>query len=255
MSRGVLLDPATGRPVSRAPVAGPVRTPVGADARSVLLERMRLDGRFKRVVHFLDRAAEDVHLPGREPVTAADGLYYRDTRAPFMVADQTAITGTSEALLWPAYFTSLVASYFTVGKMVRLTAWGKLTTAGASPGTVTFTVRYGTTTGGTSLGASAASPTFAVSQTNITWGLVVDVVCRATGSGTSGSLLAFGQWFTTPATFATTAGLVAGLCIPASAPAAAGVDTTSAQGIIVDATLGSASDSMTCMYLAFEALN
>ena len=233
--------------------------PVKFDPRSLLGRKSQEDPRFTRVVQFLERDSEEWNKALSEGVpyagpTNADGLYYVDSRQPFMIADQTAVTGTSEALLWPANFTSLVANYFTVGKMVQITAAGKITTAGASPGNITLTCRYGTTTGGTSLAASAATA-LATSKTNITWWSNIYVVCRATGSGSGGSLLAWGNFMYdgAGAVFSTAANNPLG--IPASAPAAVGVDTTSAQGIILDATLGSASDSMTVQFLQFAALN
>lgn len=213
-----------------------------------------------RVVQFLERDSKEWNdaleagVPYAGP-TNADGLYYSDTRQPFMIADQTQITGTSEALIWPANFTSLVANYFTVGKMVYINAAGKITTAASTPGNLTLTARYGTTTGGTSIAASAATA-LTTSKTNITWQAELWVCCRATGSGTSGSLICYGRFFTDGAgNIFSTAGN-APLFFPATAPGTAtGVDTTSAQGIILDATLGSASDLMTCSYLQFMALN
>lgn len=233
--------------------------PVRFDPRTLLGRKSQEDPRFVRVVQFLERDSEEWNkaleagIPYAGP-TNADGLYYQDTRQPFMIADQTAVTGTGEALLWPANYTSLVANYFTVGKMVQINVAGKITTAASSPGNLTLTARYGTTTGGTSLAASAATA-LNTSKTNITWWSQLYVVCRATGSGTSGSLLAWGNFSYdgAGAVFSTAANNPMG--IPATAPAAVGVDTTSAQGIILDATLGSASDSMTVQYLTFAALN
>lgn len=231
----------------------PKRHYVGTDPRSVLLERARRDERFLSVVQFLDREAE-MRAGNSLPPTAADGNFYVDSRTPFLVADQTPVTGTGEALLWPFHYTALPADYFWAGKMVQITAMGKITTAASSPGNLTLTIRYGTTTGGTSLAASGATA-LGTSKTNITWQAEVWVACRATGAGTAGSLIAFGafSYDGAGAVFSTAANNP--MMVPNSAPAAVGVDTTTAQGIILDATLGSASDSMTVQFLQFAALN
>lgn len=223
---------------------------VADDPRLSLLERAEIDSRFNRVVYFLDKAGNEA--PGEE-ILNADGLYYRDAKSPFMVADQTAITGTSEALMWPSLFSLLPANYFGIaGKMLKITAYGKITTASSSQGNITLTVRYGTSTGGTSIGASTATALVA-SGTNIPWRLEAYVVCRApstTGASTA-SLFAMGKWETTTAIVASPSTIF----IPGSAPAATTVDGTIAAGIVVGCTMGSASDSLTTQILAFEALN
>lgn len=240
--RGILLDPKTGRPQDEFSIV---------EQNAALAAAAERDGRFKRVVRFLERGQELGEVGPR----MVGGTAWRDyvPGCEYMIASQSPVAGTAEALLWPAPFTFIPAGFLQPGKALHLTVWGKLTTAGASPGTLTLTARYGTTTGGTSLGASAASPTFATTQTNITWRAELDLYCQA--AGTSGSAVLFGKWETTPATFATTAGMVAGLLIPASAPAATTIDTTTAQGLLLDATLGSASDNMTVMGLTFESVN
>jgi len=78
----------------------------------------------------------------------ADGLFYRDTRQPFVVADLTGVTLlTTQLQLWAVGVTSptiLPANYWYVGKTVKLTANLKWTpvananaiTLGMSCGTV-----------------------------------------------------------------------------------------------------------------------
>jgi hypothetical protein len=242
VARGaVLLDPATGLPAD------------GLFGVSELVRaRAATDQRFLSVVHFLERGKQAERELGLNVPVAADGLFYRDMRSPFMVTDQTAITGTSEALMWPAAFSSLVANYFIVGKKMKITARGKVTSAASTPGSLTLTARFGTTTSGTSLAASAATA-LAASKTNITWILELWATCRAVGS--SGSLIAEGRFMYdgAGALFSTAANNP--LLFPASAAAAATVDTTVAAGLVVGCTLGSASDSLTVQELEVEALN
>lgn len=234
--RGVLLDPKTGRP-----------EPAGM--ADLLSQRAETDERFRQIVQFLDRDKELRQGIGLNRPMAADGLFYRDSRPPFMIADQTAITGTTEALAWPATYSSLPANYFgQPGKAIKFTAYGKITTAGASQGNITITVRYGTTTGGTSLGASTATALVA-SATNIPWRIEFYVYCRAIG--TSGALMMMGKWESTSAVIASPSTLF----MPASAPAQTTVDTTTAQGIVVGITMGSASDTLATQVLDIESLN
>lgn len=230
--RGVVLDPKTGRP----------------EARSLLAERALADKRFHTVLDNLERAQQLDQELGLNQIRAADGNYYHDSRPPFYVVDMTAITGTTEALLWPAGFSLIPAGYFAVGKMIRIFAYGRITTAGATPGNITLTTRYGTTTGGTSLGATTATALIA-SATNIPWRYEALIVCRAVGP--TGSLLIQGKWETTSAVIASPSTLF----LPASAPAAVTVDTTVSSGIVVGATLGSASDTMQTHNLVVESLN
>lgn len=225
---------------------------VGTDPRSVLLERARRDERMLSVVTFLDREAE-LRAGGQLPPTAADGNFFVDSRTPFMTADQTQITGTGEALLWPLQYSMLPADYFWIGKMVYFMASGKMSSASSTPGNLTLTMRYGTTTGGTAIATSAATA-FATSKSNINFIVEGWVVCR--GVGTSGSVAATGRFMFDGAggLFSTTSQNP--LLFPATSPGAGvTIDTTTAQGIVLGVTMGSASDLATCSYLQFQALN
>lgn len=236
--RGVVLDPRTGRPEGE-----------GLSVDEMLDQRAKNDARFHSIIRFLEQSEDAERELGLNKPIAADGIFYRDTRPPFMIADQTAITGTSEALAWPSAYSSLPANYFAQpGKGLKVLAMGKITTPASSQGNITVTVRYGTTTGGTSLGASTATALVA-SATNIPWRMEFYVWCRTIGS--SGSLFMMGKFETTTAVIASPSTIF----FPASAPAAVTVDTTAAQGIVVGITMGSASDSLTTQMLDLESLN
>ena len=75
----------------------------------------------------------------------ADGIFYVDSRQPFLVADQSSVTLTTTAkTLWAVGASSptiLPANYWTVGKTLRLTAFLKWTTGTA--GNITFGMNYG----------------------------------------------------------------------------------------------------------------
>lgn len=180
-------------------------------------------------------------------IPQASRQYFNEVIAPVMTSDVTAITGTAEALMWPASpWSPLAANVLQVGQAFRIMAGGVLTTPGSTPGTMTITPRFGTSTSGTTLGASVASPTLIVSLTNVPWQLVAVFVCRSIGASGSGVLT--GQ-FQSQATGAAPSGvLVFGGTV-------ATIDTTAAAGLVFGATMGSASDSLTTRYVTLEALN
>lgn len=76
----------------------------------------------------------------------ADGIFYRDTRQPFSVADLTGTTlTTTQKMLWAtgaASPTILPANYWTLGKTVKLTANIKWT-AVANTNALTMGMAYG----------------------------------------------------------------------------------------------------------------
>lgn len=237
--RGILLDPKTGRPQDEFSIV---------DQNAALAAAAERDGRFRRVIRFLEQGQE----LGEDGPKMVGGVAWRDyvPGCEYMVAAPTAITGTAEALLWPAPYTFIPAGFLQPGKMLHLSAWGRMTTAGSTPGNLTLTGRYGTTTGGTSLGASAASALVAA-QTNITWRAELDLTCYT--PGTAGTVQFFGMFYVGLTTGVLSAG--SPIMVPASAPATTAIDTTTAQGLLLDATLGAAGDTMQTMFLAFESVN
>lgn len=183
----------------------------------------------------------------------ADGLFYNDTRAPHMVADLSAVTlATTDKALYPAAnFPILGSNYFWVGKKIKIRLFGKITT-GTTPGNGTWDVYWGTgaDANGTIL-ASSAALTLLASQTNLSWFAEFTIHCRALGSGSAGSLFAWGQGYFN------TAVVAAGDWIaPTSAAAAVGVDTTAANIISVQfKRSGSTAETMTVQDLDAVAMN
>lgn len=174
--------------------------------------------------------------------------YFNEVLAPIMEADQTAVTGTAAAPVWnPSPWTAFVANQLQPGQIYRLFASGVMSTAASTPGTLLLAPYFSqsnTAGAGTALGASATSPTLTASKTNVPWFLEALLQCRNIGS--SGSAVLNGVFHCDQA--GVTTPLVFG------GPATT-VDTTSAQGIRFDVTLGSATDSMTTRMVVVEALN
>jgi hypothetical protein len=87
------------------------------------------------------------------------------------VAAQTDVTGgTTITALWDAAnLTPLAAGSVFAGQIFEVAAFGICTTAVTAAQTATFTPFFGTTTGGTNLGASIAAPLEAKVFTNTMW--------------------------------------------------------------------------------------
>lgn len=182
----------------------------------------------------------------------ADGIFYRDTRGPVIVVDETGITlATTQKALWPYARTLLPANYWTVGKTVKLTAFGKATTDGTA-GNYVFEVAYGASDAPAGVLAAGATVAGTTSQTNISWRAEAWVTCRTIGA--TGSLMAHGAW--TPAV-AVLASTLQPYTLPASAPAAVTVDTTVGTNSLVFALQRSGAGvwTATTTGLYLEALN
>lgn len=184
----------------------------------------------------------------------ADGLFYRDSRTPFLSADVAAVTlsTTDKALVPLANLPILGSNYFSfIGKAVCIKMFGRITTA-ATPGNGTFDIYWGSGVDATgTIIASSAAFALTLSQTNLSWELEFIVRCRAMGA--SGSLFVTGM-----ASF--NVGVVAGslqpILIPASAPAAVTADLTAANVISPQfKRSGSTAETMQVHDFLFEALN
>jgi hypothetical protein len=101
------------------------------------------------------------------------------------------ITAT-ETALWPAATYSPLAANMQVPKAFKVIAFGQQTTA-ATPGTMTFTPRIGTTNGGSTLGASTATAQTA-SETTTDWMLEGALIIRAIGAAGASNAAAKGMF-------------------------------------------------------------
>jgi hypothetical protein len=194
-----------------------------------------------------DRDAEPIY----EITGGADGIFYRDLREPHIVVDESAITlATTQKALWAYPRTVLPANYWRVGKVVKLTAFGKATTDGTA-GNYVFGLGYGSSDAPavTIVGASVAGT---VSQTNITWVAEAYMECRAIG--TSGTARLWGRWMPAVALLAST---LQPYLFPGSAPADSTIDTTVGTNSPVFELQRSGAGvwTATTTNLLFEALN
>ncbi len=168
------------------------------------------------------------------------------------LANQAAVAGTAEAALWPvAQYTGFGANTLRAGQLWHLTAYGIMTTAGSSQGNITLTPRYGTTSGGVALGASAATA-LAASASNVAWRLEYDFDIRTVGLAGTNSTIVGNGWFGTTVAAITAA---TGNVVFFGSTASVSVDLSIAAGFYMGVTLGSASDTMTTMSVRLESLN
>lgn len=180
-----------------------------------------------------------------------DGPFYRDLRMPHIVVDEAAITlASTQKALWVPSRTILPSNYWWVGKLVKITAFGKMTTA-ATPGNLTAAIAYGAGDAPTPIVTGVARALVA-SQTNITWWMQGYIECRSIGA--TGTLRMWGKFEADLAVQLSTAGPT---LIPGSAPADTTVDTTVGTNAITfqAARSGSTAETMTTTNLYFEALN
>jgi hypothetical protein len=185
----------------------------------------------------------------------ADGLFYQDTREPFVTVPPAAVTlaTTAKALYTPSQFPVLGGNYFArVGKKLRVRAFGQITTV-LTPGNGSFDIYYGTgvDANGVIL-ASSAALALSASQTNLAWTLDITVTCRTTGS--AGTLFCTGWAKFNNAVLAST---LQPMLIPASAPVVSGaVDLTAALIVSVQfKRSGSTVETMQVLEMEVTALN
>jgi hypothetical protein len=225
------------------------------DPQYEILKRAEEDPRVLRAVTFLEAGAWAELGVGPDPI-AADGINYRDTREPIIMASQTAITlAATDKILYPGNMTALVANYLgKPGKKIKLTVNGAMTT-GATPGNLGLELYYGTADAATTLLASSSAPALTASRTSMS--CVIEAYLRSQGGGATPTTTAVYAW--AKATFgqASTNDLLATptILVPASVPATVNVDSTLAGGFCAQIKRsGSTAETFTTWDLIFEAL-
>lgn len=153
----------------------------------------------------------------------------------------TSVIPAARKITLPAYF------FDRVGKRVRIRAAGRIGTKSATPGTITWIVRFGSV----DVFNGGASGTVVTSRTNDTWLLDITLRCESIGSGTSATMLGTGKFetvalsSTTPVQF-----------LPATAPAAGtGFDSTASQTVdlLVQWSVSDATNTITCHQFEVES--
>lgn len=177
------------------------------------------------------------------------------------IVDGATISNTlTETIVAPDF--SIPAFWMIPGRVLRLWAFGVNSNVVTTPGTLTFRVRWGGVGGIVLLASAAQGLDSAAAHTNALWALQAYIVCRAVGSGTSGSFMSGGQVAVFNLLTTTAANLLPALLGSAGAPGASGnvavgVDTTTAKLLSITAQEGVTTNptNLTCQQRIIEALN
>lgn len=166
------------------------------------------------------------------------------------VAGAALANTTTPTSLLPAVCKEILNSnYFNqLGTAIRVRAAGRISTLGSSPGTFTFAVRFGSTSVWT-----FTTPTLAVSASNLSWLLDLELKCRSVGAGTSATLIGVGSLISAALNASTPIVLA-----PSSSPAAgSGFDGTSAQQVDLFGTwsVADAANTITLEDYSLDLLN
>lgn len=173
------------------------------------------------------------------------------------IADGTAVaTTTSETIMVPDF--TLPADYMSTRRTLRYTLWGKLSTVITTPGTVTHRLRWGGVAGTVLAASGAYAPGPGSASTDFTFCVEWTLISRAEGA--SGSFICFGQRILGDFDSTSSATIVGNLnmwLMPASAPAAVTVDTTTAKALspTVQFSVNTAGTTTTTMSAILESLN
>jgi hypothetical protein len=163
-------------------------------------------------------------------------------------ADGTAIhTTTTETIVFPNI--TIPANFMQADRLLRLRAFGKLSTTGTP--TITFAIRWGGVSG--TVLATTEAITCASGAANTAWSIEAYIQTRSNGA--TGTLLVMGDVTVNLTASTQTSGVfgVSGF----DAPAAVTVDLTAdtALSLTADWSANSASNTLTGMIYSLEAVN
>ena len=157
----------------------------------------------------------------------ADGLFYLDTREPFISTDVPVVTlaATAKALYTPSFFPSLGGQYFSrIGKKIHIRLFGRMTT-GLTPGNGSFNIYYGSGADAAGVLLMTGTPiALTASQTNVSFRMECYIHARSLGSA--------GSLFCTGTAKFNEAVVVPMMLLPASAPTVSGACDLTAANII-----------------------
>lgn len=175
--------------------------------------------------------------------------YFADMLAEPPTANLTAVVAVVETGLWNvAQYTPIQGGDARDRKVYEITAGGIVSTA--ATGTLTITPRFGTTTGGLSLGASGAQ-TVPASLANVAWELKFRLIVRAVGAPGANSTIVGTGSYSMPGTLATAG---SGMNVNFGGTIVTTADLSVASGIFIGWTL-SVAGSVTPQYVYIQSPN
>lgn len=151
---------------------------------------------------------------------------------------------------------TLPNNYFGIGKKLRITMAGRISSVITTPGTARFDVRLG---GTVVFDSQAILLDSVAAHTTVGWKLVIELTCRSIGPSTSATLFGNGTWTSedilgVPAT--APKGVLTAILPWNTTPAVgAGFDSTSALSVDVFFTQTVATGSLTVHDYSVESLN
>jgi hypothetical protein len=151
---------------------------------------------------------------------------------------------------------SFPPNFLSVGKMLKITAAGRISTVVTTPGTLTLGLLFGAVV----IANGGAMALNIVAKTNVPWVLEWNLVCRAIGSSTSANFMHQGVW-TSEAVIGSPVPGTGGAgshMLPNAAPAVGtGFDSTASQVMDIVATwsIANAANSITMHQFRAESLN
>lgn len=173
-------------------------------------------------------------------------------------ADGPTLTSAAAATCIPTGSRIILPNnYFQVGKILRLSLFGRISCAVTTPGTARFDVRTGPS--GTILAYdSGAMNLNIVAKVSVPFTMEIELYCRAVGATTTSNFMGVGR-FTSEAVIASPLPTVGGngtLLVPTTAPAVGtGFDNTAANAIDVFFTQTVGTGSLTVHNYRVDALN
>lgn len=187
---------------------------------------------------------------------------WRETLITAQVDGTAIATSTTPTTLLPATARLTLPSNFfsAIGKMLRVTAKGRVSTVVTTPGTLTLDLRLGTVASPIVVFNGGAMNLNVTAQTNATWEFEVELTARALGSGTAANLMGSGR-FTSRALIgsaAVAAGYEGSALLPDTAPAVGtGFDSTVTNVFDMFATwsVSNAANSIQLHQFTLESLN
>lgn len=169
--------------------------------------------------------------------------------------DGTALANstTATSILPAAAKCTLPANYLQIGRVLQLTAKGRISNIVTTPGTLTFSVRFGSTAVFTGSGMSLNT----TAKTNVSWEAQILLTCRSIGASTSATMMGQGT-FTSESNVGSAANTALVAMMPLSAPAVGtGFDSTATQQVDLFAafSVANAGNSIQVHQYVLESLN
>ena len=153
----------------------------------------------------------------------------------------------------------LPTNYFYIGRQLRITASGRISSVITTPGTARFDIRMGPSGTIVVFDSLAILLDTVAAHTTVGWFLEILLTCRAVGTGTSTTFFGQGKWtcediLGVPAT--APKGVLTAILPWNSAPAVGGgFDNTAANALDMFFTQTAATGSLTVHQYAVESLN